>query len=103
MKDLRTKPDTLKLIEKKMWKGFEHMDTGEIFLTNGLCSKIKSQQMGPHQIAKVLLGKGHCHQDKMATNRLGKDLYQPNIQQKADIYILDSREPNKPIKNGVQG
>jgi hypothetical protein len=32
IKDLLTKPDTLKLIEKKVGKSLEHMGTGENFL-----------------------------------------------------------------------
>jgi len=32
LKDLHIKPDTLKLIEEKVWKHLEHMDTGENFL-----------------------------------------------------------------------
>jgi hypothetical protein len=32
IKDLHIKPDTLKLIEKKVGKSLEHMGTGEIFL-----------------------------------------------------------------------
>ena len=27
---------------------------------NGLYCKIKNRQTGPHKIAKLLLGKGHC-------------------------------------------
>ena len=32
IKDLRMKPDTLKLIENKVGKSLKHMGTGEIFL-----------------------------------------------------------------------
>jgi phage-related protein len=32
IKDLHIKPETLKLIEKKVGKSLEHMDTGESFL-----------------------------------------------------------------------
>jgi hypothetical protein len=32
IKDHHIKPDTLKLTEKKVWKRFEHMGRGEIFL-----------------------------------------------------------------------
>jgi hypothetical protein len=32
IKDLHIKPNTLKLIEKKVGKSLEHMGTGEIFL-----------------------------------------------------------------------
>jgi hypothetical protein len=33
IKDIHTKPDTLKLIEEKVVKSFKHMGAGEIFLT----------------------------------------------------------------------
>lgn len=29
--------------------------------------------MGPHEIEKHLLGKGHCHSDNAAAYRMGKD------------------------------
>jgi hypothetical protein len=56
IKDLYRKPDTLKLIEEKVGKSLEHMDMGKFPVqnTNGLCSKIKTQQMGHHKIAKLL-------------------------------------------------
>jgi hypothetical protein len=45
IKVLHIKPDTLKLMGKKVGKTLEHMGTGEIFLnknTNSLCPKIKN-------------------------------------------------------------
>ena len=36
IKDLRMKPDTLKLIEKKVGKSLKHMGIGEIFLNRTL-------------------------------------------------------------------
>jgi hypothetical protein len=56
IKDLHIKSYTLKLIEEKVEKSLEHMDTGEIFLNSipMTCSKINHQQMGPHKIAKLL-------------------------------------------------
>jgi hypothetical protein len=60
IKDLHIKPETLKLIEEKMEKILEHMGTEENFLNNGLCFKINNQQMGSHNIAKLLESKGHC-------------------------------------------
>ena len=36
IKDLQTKPNTLKLIEDKVSKSLEHMGTGEIFLNRTL-------------------------------------------------------------------
>jgi hypothetical protein len=57
IKDLYIKPDRLKLIEEKV--GEEPQTQGHRGKipeqnTNGLCSKIKNQQMGPHKIAKLL-------------------------------------------------
>ena len=57
IKELHIKPDTLKLIEEKVWKSLKHMGTGEKIPaqnTNGFCCKIKNWQMGPHTIAKLL-------------------------------------------------
>ena len=56
IKDLHVKPDTLKLIEKKVGKPLEDMDTGKFpeLNTNSLCPKIKNWQMGPHKITKFL-------------------------------------------------
>jgi hypothetical protein len=46
IKELHIKPETLKLIKKKVGKSLEHMGIGEKFLnripTNILCCKIKS-------------------------------------------------------------
>jgi hypothetical protein len=57
IKELHIKPETLKIIEEKVGKSLEVMGTGEKILeqnTNGLCCKIKNQQMGPHKTAKLL-------------------------------------------------
>ena len=57
IKNLHIKPDTLKLIEKKLGNILEHIRTREIFLsrnTNILCSKMNNWQKGPHNIAKPL-------------------------------------------------
>jgi hypothetical protein len=50
MKDLHIKPDTLKLLEKKVGKSLEHMGTGEIFLNRtpmayALRSRIDKQDL----------------------------------------------------------
>ena len=64
IKELHIKPNTLKLIEKKLGKSFEHMVTGEKFLNRTVIAcAIRSRingQMGPHKIAKLLYGIGHC-------------------------------------------
>ena len=54
IKELQIKPETLKLIEEKVGKSLKDMGTGEKIPeqnSNGLCYKIKNQQMGPHKIA----------------------------------------------------
>ena len=50
IKDLHIKPDTLKLMEKKVGKSFEHMGRGEIFLNRppiayALRSRIDKQDL----------------------------------------------------------
>jgi hypothetical protein len=65
-------------IKREVSKGLQtHQHRGKFpeETTSGPDSKIKYRQMGSHKIEKLLLGKGHCHQDK-TTYRLGKDLYQ---------------------------
>ena len=76
IKELHIKSESLKLIEEKVGKSLEVMGKIPEQNSNGLCCKIENQQMGPHKIAKLLQGKRHRQQDKKATNRLGKDLYQ---------------------------
>jgi hypothetical protein len=56
VKDLHIKPDTLKLIEKKVRKSLEHMGTGEKFLNktpiaSALRSRIDKWNL---KIAKLL-------------------------------------------------
>jgi flagellar motility protein MotE (MotC chaperone) len=58
IKELHIKPETLKLTEEKVEKSLEDMGghRGKILEqnSNGLCCKIKNQQMGPHKIAQLL-------------------------------------------------
>jgi hypothetical protein len=63
IKELHLKPETLKLIEEKVGKSLEDMGTGEKIpeqKNNGLCCKIKNQQMGPYKTATLLEDKGPC-------------------------------------------
>jgi len=52
IKELHIKPDTLKLIEKKVGK--RHGRKVPEQNPNDLSSEIKDQQMGPHKTAKLL-------------------------------------------------
>ena len=51
-------------------------------------TNINNRQMGPQKIANILYGKEPCQWNKMATNRLGKDLYQSYILSKANIQSI---------------
>jgi hypothetical protein len=66
-----------------MGKSLEDVGTEKRFLnrTAIVCCKIKNRQIGRHKISRLLYGKGHCQLDSktLATNRLGKDLYQSYI------------------------
>jgi hypothetical protein len=57
IKELYIIPETLKLIEEKVGRILKDIGTGKKIPeqnTNGLCCKIKNQQMGPHIIEKLL-------------------------------------------------
>jgi hypothetical protein len=56
----------------------KHMGTGEIFLNRTPMVYALRSRINKWDLIKFQ-SKGHCQQDKMATNRLGKDLYQPYI------------------------
>jgi hypothetical protein len=64
IKELHTKPETLKLIEEKVGESLEDMGTGEKFLNGtvmacAVCCKILNRQMGPHKMSKHLQDKRH--------------------------------------------
>jgi hypothetical protein len=103
IKDLHIKPDTLKLIEEKVEKSLEPMGTGEKIpqqITNGFCSKINNRQMGPHCKAPVRQKTLSIGQKR--NQQIGKDLYQSYIRYIQKLKNIDSKNSNKPIKNGVQ-
>jgi hypothetical protein len=86
---------TLNLIDEKVEKSLKHMGTVENFLNgNGLCSKIKNPQMGPHRTQQP------TDWEKIFTNPISDRGLISNIYKK--LKKLDSRGPNNPIKNGDQ-
>jgi hypothetical protein len=111
IKDLHIKPDTLKLIEKKVGKSLEHMGTGEIFLNRIPMAYAVRPRIDKRNLIKL---QSFCH-TKDTVNRIKQ---QPTDWEKiftkptSDIGListiykvlkkLDSREPNNPTKNGVQ-
>jgi len=81
IKDLHIKPDTINLIEEKVGKNLEHIGTGEIFLNRtpmayALRSKIDKWDLIK---CKASVKQKTLSIGETATNRLGKDLYQPYI------------------------
>jgi hypothetical protein len=80
--DLHIKPDTLKLIEKKVGKNLKHMGTGEIFLMRKPIAYALRSRIDKWDFIKLpnfCKGKDTVNRRKMGTNRLGKYLYQPYI------------------------
>jgi hypothetical protein len=69
IKGLHIKPETLKLIEESGEKSLIHGHRGNFpeQNTNGLCSKIKNQQMGPDQGVQVL-SVWHQHRVTLASS-----------------------------------
>jgi hypothetical protein len=106
IKDLRIKPDTLKLIEKKVLKSLEHMGTGEIFLNRTLIAYALRSRSDKWDLIKL---QSFCK----ATDTFNRTKCQPTDWEKiftnpssnrgliSNIYKelkkLDSKEPNKPI------
>jgi hypothetical protein len=109
IKDL--KPDTLKLIEKKVEKSLKHMDTGEIFLNRTQIAYALRSSINKWDLIKL-------QSFNKVKDTVNKTKQQPTYWENiftnptssrgliSDIYKelkkLDSREPNNPIKNGVQ-
>jgi len=81
-----------------MEKSLEHIGTGESFLDRTPMDYALRSRINKWDLKKL---QSFCKaKDKMATNRLGKDLYQlyrliSNVYK--EIKKLDSRESNNPI------
>jgi len=110
IKDLHIKPDTLKLIEEKVGKTFEHMGTGKNFLNKTPMAYALRSRIFKWDLIKV---QSFC----MAKDTVIRTKWQPTDWEKIftnsisnrglifkiykELKKLDSREPNNPIKNGV--
>ena len=53
IKDLHTKPDTLKLIEEKVGKNLEHMATGENFLNRTIIAYVLRSRINKWNLIKL--------------------------------------------------
>lgn len=88
IKDLNIKPDTLNLIEEKVGKSFELIDTGRNFLNRTPMAHALKSRIDKWDLMKLksfCKAKDTVERKKMAAFRLRKDLYQPYIQQRTDI------------------
>jgi hypothetical protein len=111
IEDLHIKPDTLKLIEKKLGKSFKHVCTGEIFLNKTSMVYALRSTINKWDLIKL---KSFCktkdtvnrakrqptYWEQIFTNSTSDRGLRSNIYK--ELKKLDSREPNIPIKNGVQ-
>ena len=111
IKDLHIKPDTLKLIEKKVGKSLEHMGTGEIFLNRTPIAYALRSRIDKWDLIKLqsfCKAKDTVNRTKQQPTDWEKIFTNPTSDRGliSNIYKelkkLDSREPNNPIKNGVQ-
>ena len=110
IKDLHIKPDTLKLIEKKLGKTLEDIGTGGKFLNRtpivyALRSRI--DKWDPIKLQSVCKAKDTIKRTKQHPTNWEKIFTNPTSDRGliSNIYKelkkLDSREPNNPIKIGV--
>ena len=111
IKDLHIKPDTLKLIEEKVWTNLEHMGTGEKFLNRTPMAYALRTQVDKWDLIKL---QSFCK----AKDIVNRTKWQPTNWEKiftnptsnrgliSNVYKelkkLVSRESYNPIKNGVQ-
>jgi hypothetical protein len=111
IKDLHIKPDILKLIEEEVGKSLKHMGRGEIFLNRTPMAYALRSRIDKWDLIKL---KSFCR----AKDTVNRTKQQPTDWEKIftnptsnrrliskiykELKKLYSREPNNPIKNGVQ-
>jgi hypothetical protein len=106
IKDLHIKPNALKLIEKKVGKSLENMDTGEIFLNRTPIAYALRSRIDKRDLIKL---QSFCKAKDTVNRTKGQQTDWGNISTNptsnrgliSNIYKelkkLDSREPNNPI------
>jgi hypothetical protein len=109
IKDLHIKPDTLKIIEKKVGRSLQHMVTGENFLNRTPKDYALKRRIDQWYLIKlqrffkakdtVNKTKGHLT-DWEKTNPTSDTGIISNIYK--ELKKLDFREPNNSIKNGIK-
>ena len=111
IKELHIKPETLKLIEEKVGKSLEDMGTGEKFLNRTAMACAVRSRINKWDLIKL---QSFCKAndtvnrtkqqpidwEKIFTNSTSDSRLISNVYK--ELKKLHSREPNNPIKNGVQ-
>jgi len=108
--DLHVTPDTLKLIEENAGNSLKHMGTGKIFLNRKLMAYalrstidkwnfIKLQNFSKSKDTVNRTKWQQTDWEKVFTNPTSDRGLISNIYK--ELKKLDSRESNKPIKNGI--
>ena len=109
--DLHVKPDTLKLIEKKLGKTLEDMGTGEKVLNRTPIAYALRSRIDKWVLIKLqsfCKAKDSVKRTKLQPSNWERTFTNPTSDRGliSNIYKelkkLDPREPNNPIKNGVQ-
>ena len=110
IKDFHIRPDTLILIEKKVGESLEHVGSGKIFLNRTPIAYALRSRIDKWDLIKLqsfCKAKGTVNRTKQQATNCEKIFTNPTSDRGliSNIYKelkLDSREPNNPIKNGVQ-
>ena len=76
IKDLITRPNTIKALEENLGKTIQEIGIGKDFMTKttkALPTKAKNRQMGSNQTPQLLYSKRNNHYNELATNKWEKN------------------------------
>ena len=109
VKNLNIRLTTLNLTEEKVGSTLEHIGMEDHFLNITLVTQTLRETINKWDLLKLRsFCKGKDTVNKSKWKRLGKDLHQPNIRQRADLKIykelkkLVMKRTNNPIKMGCR-
>jgi hypothetical protein len=111
IKELHIKPETLKLIEEKVWKSLEDMGTGEKFLhTTAMACAVRSriEKWDLMKLQSFCKAKDTVNKTERPPTDWERIFTYPKSDRGliSNIYKelkkVDSRKSNNPIKNGAQ-
>jgi hypothetical protein len=75
MKDFKTRPDTVTMIDNKVGNSLELIGTRKNFLNRTPLAQALRTTINNWDVLKLLYGKGHHHLEKVADNIIGKSLF----------------------------